>query len=347
MGPAAARGPPRPAPRPPAATGPPEHLTPAEKGHAYAPSNIALIKYWGKRNPALNLPHNSSLSISLADHGTHTTLTPAAHDTLTLNGNPIAADTPFYRRTFAFVDLIRRHTHHPLAIDTRNTIPTAAGLASSASGYAALTLALNQYFQLNLPASTLSALARIGSGSAARSLWHGYVQWQRGEREDGADSIAHPIATDWHDLRIALLPIDTREKNTPSRSGMNHTTATSPLYPAWPHTAETDLRTLRQAIAEHDYTTLGQTAEANALAMHATMLAARPALIYLQEASLRALNRIRELRADGLEHYATIDAGPNLKLLYHTRDETDIAHAWPQATRINPFTPNTQAKESP
>lgn len=323
----------------------PPVLDPAPHGQAYAPSNIALIKYWGKRDPVLNLPHNGSLSISLAEHGTHTAIRAAASDSLSLNGEPVAADSAFYRRTFAFVNLIRRAAPHPLAIDSRNTIPTAAGLASSASGYAALTLALNQYFRLNLPDNALSALARIGSGSAARSLWHGFVEWQRGSRTDGADSIAAPIRTDWQDLRIALLAIDTREKKTPSRDGMNHTVATSPLYPDWPRIAAADLATLRQAIAARDFTTLGQTAEANALAMHATMLAARPALIYLQAPGMAALARLHALRADGLEHYATIDAGPNLKLLYHARDASDIRAAWPQATHINPFQP--QAKESP
>lgn len=323
----------------------PAQLAPAECGQAYAPANIALIKYWGKRDAALNLPANGSLSVSLADHGTHTRIRAAERDTFILNGKTLDAENPFVRRAFAFVEHIRRGAPHPILIDSTNTIPTAAGLASSASGYAALTLALNRYFRLNLPETVLSALARIGSGSAARSLWHGFVEWQRGERPDGADSIARPIASSWHDLRIALLPIDTGVKSTSSRDGMNHTVATSPLYAVWPQTAEADLITLRRAIAEQDFTALGQTAEHNALAMHATMLAARPALVYLQSASLAALARLHALRADGLEHYATIDAGPNLKLLYHARDEADIRAAWPQAARINPF--HTQNKEEP
>ena len=101
----------------------PPVLDPAPHGQAYAPSNIALIKYWGKRDPVLNLPHNGSLSISLAEHGTHTAIRAAASDSLTLNGEPVAADSAFYRRTFAFVNLIRRATPHPLAIDSRNTTP--------------------------------------------------------------------------------------------------------------------------------------------------------------------------------------------------------------------------------
>ena len=315
----------------------PTRLEPAACGEAYAPANIALAKYWGKRDRVLNLPVNGSLSISLGAHGSRTTIRAAETDSITLNGERAAADSPLHRRSFAFIEHIRRGAPQPLAISSTNTIPTAAGLASSASGFAALTLALNAYWQLGLPDAVLSALARIGSGSAARSLWHGFVKWDKGEKTDGSDSIAAPIASDWQDLRIALLPIDSGAKKTASGDGMNHTTATSPLYAAWPATAARDLTTIEAAIHARDFTTLGATAEANALAMHATMLAARPALAYLHGASLDALHRLWQQRADGLETYATIDAGPNIKILYHRRDDAAVRAVWPQAVYINPF----------
>ena len=315
----------------------PASLEPAEQGEAYAPANIALAKYWGKRDRVLNLPVNGSLSISLGGLGTHTTVRAADRDRITINGSDAAPDSALHRRTFAFIELWRRGATQPLHIETENTIPTAAGLASSASGFAALTLALNAYWQLGLPDAVLSALARIGSGSAARSLWHGFVKWDKGEKTDGSDSIATPIASDWQDLRVALLPIDSGAKKTASGDGMNHTTATSPLYAAWPATAARDLTTIEAAIHARDFTTLGATAEANALAMHATMLAARPALAYLHGASLDALHRLWQQRADGLETYATIDAGPNIKILYHRRDDAAVRAVWPQAVYINPF----------
>lgn len=319
----------------------PPHLDPITSASAYAPANIALAKYWGKRDRVLNLPVNGSLSISLGTHGSHTTIRAADADSITLNGERAAADSVLHRRTFAFIGHIRRGAPQPLAIDSTNTIPTAAGLASSASGFAALTRALNTYWQLDLPEPVLSALARIGSGSAARSLWHGFVKWDKGGKADGSDSTAAPIASGWQDLRIALLPIDSGTKKTTSGDGMNHTTATSPLYAAWPETAARDLATIEAAIHARDYTTLGATAEANALAMHATMLAARPALAYLHGTSLDALHRIWRQRADGLEIYATIDAGPNIKILYHTRDDAAVRTAWPQAVYINPFAAST------
>ena len=255
----------------------PSRLEPVEAATAYAPANIALAKYWGKRDRVLNLPVNGSLSISLGSHGSRTTIRAADTDSITLNGVLAGEDSPLHRRTFAFIEYIRRGAPQPLAISSENTIPTAAGLASSASGFAALTRALNAYWQLGLPDAVLSALARIGSGSAARSLWHGFVKWDKGEQADGSDSIAAPIVSDWQDLRIALLPIDSGAKKTTSGDGMNHTTATSPLYVAWPATAARDLATIEAAIHAHDFSTLAATAEANALAMHATMLGARPA----------------------------------------------------------------------
>ena len=315
----------------------PARLIPAASGAAYAPANIALAKYWGKRDRALNLPVNGSLSISLGALGTHTTVRAAADDHITLNGTDAAPDSPLHRRTFAFIELWRRGAPQPLHVETTNTIPTAAGLASSASGFAALTRALARYWQLDLADSDLSAIARLGSGSAARSLWHGFVKWERGTRYDGRDSIAAPIASDWQELRIALVEIDGGAKKTASGAGMNHTTATSPLYAAWPETAAADLATIEAAIHARDFSALGSVAEANALAMHATMLAARPALCYLQPQTLATLHRLWQARAEGLEIYATIDAGPNVKILCRARDEAAVRDAFPQALWVNPF----------
>ena len=315
----------------------PTRLEPAALGSAYAPANIALAKYWGKRDRALNLPVNGSLSISLGALGTHTVVCAAERDSLRLNGVAAAPDSVLHRRTFAFIDLWRRGEAQPLHIDTRNTIPTAAGLASSASGFAALTLALARYWQLDLADSDLSAIARLGSGSAARSLWHGFVKWQRGTRDDGSDSHAAPLASDWQELRIALIEIDGDTKKTASGDGMNHTTATSPLYAAWPATAAADLAAIEAAIHARDFRTLGSVAEANALAMHATMLAARPALCYLQAQTLATLQRLWQARADGLDIYATIDAGPNVKILCRADDEAAVRAIFPQALWVNPF----------
>lgn len=317
----------------------PKTLSAQSKGEAYAPANIALAKYWGKRDAMLNLPNNSSLSISLGKLGTHTKIEAldARQDKVILNGQEIAPESAFYQKVVAFIDLFRRQQKQALLIDSHNTIPTAAGLASSASGFAALTLALADFWQLELDKKVLSSFARIGSGSAARSLWHGFVKWQKGEQNDGSDSYAMSIRSDWQALRIALLEINTAEKSVSSRDGMNHTVASSPLYANWANTAEADLCLIEQAIATQDFHLLGQSAENNALAMHATMMAARPALIYLQAESFRQIARIQALRKEGLPVYFTADAGPNLKLLYLAEHQAEIESAFAQAIWINPF----------
>lgn len=307
----------------------------------YAPSNIALSKYWGKRNKALNLPQNSSLSISLRDWGSRTKISASTtgDDSVSLNGKHLAPESPFARKLIGHVEAFRRDQTIPLRIETINTIPTAAGLASSASGFAALTLALDAAFGLELPKSTLSMLARIGSGSASRSLWHGFVEWSCGDEQDGSDSIAHPLDGVWPDFRIAIVPVDTGPKSQSSRDGMNHTTATSPLYKVWPDQAETDCAIIRNAVLEQDFETLGATAEANALAMHATMMAARPALIYLKPQSWQILDTVRDSRKKGHAIYATMDAGANVKLLFLSQDEAHVKEVFPTADIICPFEP--------
>lgn len=306
---------------------------------AYAPSNIALSKYWGKRDAARNLPLNGSLSVSLAEWGSQTTIRPSEDgaDHVSLNGEDLSLDAPFAAKAMKFVDLFRRNRVENVRIDTRNTIPTAAGLASSASGFAALTRALCGAYGLTLTEAQMSLIARLGSGSATRSLWHGFVRWDRGQDADGVDSFAVPLAVKWPEFRIAILPVDTGPKAFSSRDGMNHTVATSPLFPPWPALAEADCAAVEAAVRNQDFTALGEVAEANALAMHATMQAARPALSYLTAESWALLHRLWKARADGLAAYATMDAGANVKLIFLENAERDVVSLFPQAQVIRPF----------
>lgn len=304
---------------------------------AYAPSNIALSKYWGKRDAGLNLPLNASLSISLGTWGTRTRIAPSSVDELIFNGEALAAEKPAAAKVWRFVDLFCGHPRAPVRIETTNSIPTAAGLASSASGFAALTLALNAAFQTNLPTSTLSMLSRFGSGSATRSFWQGFVRWDKGTAGDGTDSYGHPLAVDQTDIRIAIIAVDTGPKSQSSTDGMTHTVATSPLFPAWPDRAEADCKAIEAAIHASDFATLGSLAEANALAMHATMMAARPALTYLKAGSWGVLETLWQARNEGLEAYATMDAGANVKLIFRENTTADILQNFPKAEIINPF----------
>lgn len=317
----------------------PATLTPGEQAEAFAPSNIALCKYWGKRDKTLNLPINASLSVSLAHLGSRTRITPAADriDHVLLNGVEQAADSSFARKVIAFVDLFRGNLVQPLLIDTHNNIPTAAGLASSASGFAALMLALNDFYRLQLTSEQLSAFARMGSGSASRSIFTGFVEWQMGNREDGMDSHAIQLSAQWPALRIGLVKVATGEKKVDSRAGMQRTVETAHLYQSWPLQAAADLSRLHGAIAEQDFELLGATAEQNSLSMHATMIASWPPLLYWQPESVAAMQQVWSLREQGVPVYFTMDAGPNLKLLFTAEHEAVISKAFPDLEVVAPF----------
>ncbi len=309
-----------------------------ERGTAFAPSNIALCKYWGKRDAALNLPINSSLSISLGHLGTRTELRVCDEDVVYLNGQLQSLDADFAQRISVFLDLFRPAlgTVH-FEVRTENNIPTAAGLASSASGFAALVMALDDLAGWGLDKKELSMLARLGSGSASRSVFDGFVQWHAGDKPDGTDSFAEKLPIEWPEFRIGILELSTAKKPIGSRDGMNRTVETSELYKSWPKQAAANLETLRTAIENHDFPSLGETAECNALSMHATMMAAWPPLIYLQPETIEQIHKVQRVRSEGLEVFLTMDAGPNIKLLFLEENETAVSAAFPDLKMIKPF----------
>lgn len=312
---------------------------PRDRGVASAPSNIALCKYWGKRDAVLNLPVNSSLSISLGSLGTRTEISVCeGADRVFLNGELSPVDSGFAKRVSAFVDLFRPVLGNTcFDVRTENNIPTAAGLASSASGFAALTKAIDDWAGWGLTRKQLSMLARLGSGSASRSVYDGFVQWYAGSNPDGTDSFAEQLDNVWPEFRIGVLELSSAPKPVGSRDGMNRTVETSTLYKSWPQQAGEDRVTIRAAIDAHDFSLLGKTAERNALSMHATMLAAWPPLLYLQPESIEQIHKVQRVRSDGLDVYLTIDAGPNIKLLFLEENEAAVAAAFRGLQIIKPF----------
>jgi diphosphomevalonate decarboxylase len=303
---------------------------PIAEADAFAPANIALCKYWGKRNTELNLPVTSSLSMSLGELGSRCRISLRDDvDEIILNGTPLAPDSPFSTRASRYLDLFRKTTGCYYRLDTTNTIPTAAGFASSASGFASLVLALNTLHGWDLPDSALSILARLGSGSACRSLWQGFVEWHAGRAPDGSDCYAEPLDAEWPELRIGLLVLEAGKKPIGSREAMQRTVETSALYRAWPGKVATDLRTLRKAIEARDIELLGATAESNALSMHATMMAAIPPVLYWLPASITTMQSIWQCRREGLPVYLTMDAGPNIKLLFLSEHKTAVQERFP------------------
>ena len=308
-------------------------------GEAFAPANIALCKYWGKRDDALNLPVTSSLSISLDRRGDHTVLSAidSPSDEILLNGEPVRPERDFAVRVTAFLDGFRRTPSQRFRVDTTNTVPTAAGLASSASGFAALVLALDKLMDWGLDRTALSVLARLGSGSACRSVHDGFVVWHRGDREDGMDSFAEPLGPSWPSLRIGIVSVSVAAKPISSRSAMDRTRKSSRLYESWPRKVADDLDRILIAIRNHDFNQLGTTAESNALSMHATMIATWPPVVYWLPQSLERMRRVWALRDQGLPLYFTMDAGPNLKLLFEATHEDAVRAAFPDCDVIAPF----------
>ena len=303
-------------------------------GAAYAPANIALCKYWGKRNAELNLPVNSSLSISLKDKGTHAEIFPADENELSINGKTIDPEDKAFVRLFEFIQLL---TAERVRIETQSTIPIAAGLASSASAFASVTMAIDQLMDWQLSAKEMTMVARVGSGSASRSIYHGFVEWHAGELDDGMDSFAERLDIEWPDLRIGVLTVSHAEKPVGSREGMNRTVAESMLYRAWPDVAAKDLRLIREAVVCQDFDLLGVTAESNAMSMHGTMLGCRPPLLYWRPETVTVLEKVWQLRADGIPVYVTMDAGPNIKLLFLKESEEILKKNLPGLASIAPF----------
>ncbi|MGN8157927.1 diphosphomevalonate decarboxylase [Salinisphaera sp. RV14] len=295
---------------------------------ARAHSNIALIKYWGKRAGPRNLPAVGSISVTLDGLYTDTTVVfdeALAADTAELDKKPV--DTA---RLTPFLDLVRAHA----GIDTRaaivsaNNFPTGAGLASSASGFAALSLAATRAAGLDLSPRELSILARQGSGSAARSIFGGFAEMHRGEFDDGSDAFAEPMLDpgEWP-VEIVVAITDRATKSVNSSIGMSHLEQRSDYYSAWVAHSETDLSAMRDAIAARDFGTVGALTEMSCLKLHGLMMSTRPGLIYWNPATVAAIQAVRALREAGTPVYFTIDAGPQVKALCAPGDGEAVARA--------------------
>jgi diphosphomevalonate decarboxylase len=263
-------------------------------------------------------------------------------DRVTLDGAP--ADPKVAARVSAFLDRVRARARIDAraTVVTDNSVPTAAGLASSASGFAALALAATRAAGLDLPPGELSALARLGSGSAARSIFGGFVEMARGTRPDGADAIAHPVEPEtagrgqgsasagqaW-EVRLVVAITAAGEKAIGSTAAMKRTAQTSPFYAAWVSSVDTDLAAARASIARRDLGALGAVAERSALRMHATAMAADPAILYWNPATLAAIARVWALRQESpaTAAFFTIDAGPHVKVLCGAGEAERVAAA--------------------
>lgn len=297
------------------------------KGKARAYTNIALIKYWGKKNEELILPMNNSLSLTLDAFYTETEVIFSDSymvDEFYLDGT--LQDEKATKKVSQFLDLFRKEAGISLkaSVISQNFVPTAAGLASSASGLAALAGACNTALKLGLDDLSLSRFARRGSGSACRSIFGGFVEWEKGH--DDLSSYAKPVPSDSFedDLAMVFILINDQKKEVSSRNGMRRTVETSSFYQGWLDSVEGDLYQLKQAIKTKDFQLLGETMERNGLKMHGTTLAAQPPFTYWSPDSLKAMDAVRQLRKQGIPCYFTMDAGPNVKVLVENSHLSEV-----------------------
>lgn len=282
---------------------------------AQAHPNIALLKYWGKQTRPGNLPATPSLSITLDTLTTTTRVTDGREDSVALNG-AVVKEAKIIQ---ALADWRRDYDIPPLTISSQNNFPTAAGLASSASGFAALVTAINAHCALGLTSGKRATLARRASASAARSIHGGFVTLS------GPDWRGEPLmsAQAWP-LKVVIAITSTVPKAVSSTDGMAITRRTSPYFDAWVASTESDYPGIREAVLQRDFNQLATLAEANCLRMHALMMSGDPALIYWNASTLRCIQALRSLRETGAKVLFTIDAGPQVKAICEEGDAAKV-----------------------
>ncbi|RCI12579.1 hypothetical protein L249_1219 [Ophiocordyceps polyrhachis-furcata BCC 54312] len=318
-----------------------------------APVNIAVVKlrrYWGKRDTELNLPTNSSLSVTLSQADLRTLTTASCSDSfrhgdsLTLNGEP--ADVSGARTQACFRELrarrarleaadpsLPRMSTMALRIVSENNFPTAAGLASSAAGFAALVRAVADLYRLPDSPERLSVVARQGSGSACRSLMGGYVAWRAGERHDGLDSVADVVApaSHWPEMRALILVVSAAKKDVSSTSGMQRTVESSGLFSQRVSSVvPANMMAMEQAIKARDFAAFAKVTMAESNSFHACCLDTYPPIFYLNDVSRAAIGAVEAINAAAETTVAayTFDAGPNCVVYYLQGDASTVLGAF-------------------
>jgi len=291
---------------------------------AIAQPNIALIKYWGKRDIDRNLPAVGSISITLSDLQTEVSVNlngDQSADVLFVNDEENPAMLP---RISACLDRVLGSTRARARIQSRSNFPIAAGLASSASAFAATTVAAAGAANLSLGTEELARLAGASSGSAARSLYGGFA-----ELRNSGDNIALTSLGDeesWP-LQVVVAITAPGPKATGSTEAMEISRQSSPFYNNWIAQQEHDLKVARTAIARKDFMQLAGIAEHNCLKMHSVMWASRPPMIFWNAATMRCLQTVRRLQGEGCQVFFTIDAGPQVKAVCLPDDAEAVRQA--------------------
>lgn len=284
-----------------------------QEATATAHANIALVKYWGKRESEQNLPAVGSVSLTLDALKTETSLRFDASlqkDVFKLNddrikGKPLA-------RVSNFLDIACGIKRSKALIESKNNFAASSGLASSASGFAALAVAADETTGRKRNKKELSQLARQGSGSAARSVYGGFAEMTCGKDDDYAVGL---FDENYWDVRMLVAVTSTEEKKVGSTEGMNRTAKTSPFYQSWLERQPQDIDNMREAIERKDFEKVGELAERSCFKMHGLAMSAKPPILYWNDTTVNVINIIQKMRRGGTPAYVTVDAGPQVKIL--------------------------------
>ena len=287
-----------------------------QHARALAHPNIAFIKYWGMRDEIRKLPANDSLSMNIGCLSTQTAVTfdpQLEADTLTLNGECMAAEG--LTRVARFLDRVRDLAGKTLyaRVESENNFPIGAGIASSASAFAALALAATHAIGLELPEEELSSLARFGSGSACRSIPGGFVEWRTDSQTGESFAVSIAPAEHW-DLMDCIAVLSEGHKPVGSETGMGRA-GTSPLQAARIQDSARRMDLCRQAILNKDFEALAHVTELDSNLMHAVMMTSDPPLFYWHPQSLAIMQAVKDWQNEGLPVTYTLDAGPNVHLI--------------------------------
>ena len=292
-------------------------------------ANIAIIKYWGKKAEKEMVPATSSISLTLENMYTETTLSPlpadARSDEFYINGQ--LQNEAEHVKMSKIIDRYRPEGAGFVRIDTKNNMPTAAGLSSSSSGLSALVKACNAFFQLGLNHRELALEAKFASGSSSRSFYGPLAAWDKDNGE------IYPVETDLK-LAMIMLVLEDQKKPISSRDGMKLCVETSTTFDEWIRQSEQDYKDMLVYLKDNDFKKVGELTEKNSLAMHATTKTATPSFSYLTDASYEAMDFVRQLREQGESCYFTMDAGPNVKVLCLEKDLEHLSEILGQRYRL-------------
>ncbi len=315
------------------------------KATAIAPSNIAFIKYWGRKDEELRLPENGSISMNLSDLLTTTTVefNPSyTHDEMSINGQIEPQEKA--EKIVKHLDRVRAlaNTEHKAKVVSENNFPRGTGLSSSASGFAALTVAATKAAGLNLSEKELSILARQGSGSACRSIPDGFVEWLDGDTSElsYAQTIFPPDHWDIIDFAVIL----TEEMKDISTSEGQKSARTSQFYELRQKNIRERIEQIKKTIREKDFTTFGEITESDALELHAIMLTSHPSLIYWYPATITIMKCVKKWRKEGLEAYFTMNTGQNIHVLCQKKDAEKLEAQLQAIPEVKQTMRNSSAK---